>query len=574
MDEPSRQSWMNRRVSRRGVVRGGALGALGLGLAACSSNSATPTVAPAPTTGAVAATSAPAAPAASATAVVAQPKLGGALKTMVTITERTLDPHMAAGAFGGIGNAICYSNLVAMKWGKDFKPPSYIPGPDLAESWTQPDDVTYLFKLRAGVKWQNIAPVNGRDLVADDVVYSLQRMRDLKYYAAFIAGVTKIEAPDKSTVKLTLDKPNADLILNLAEAVGPQVVAKEQVDKQTDLTALPVIGTGAWIATEFVPGDHIFFKKNPDYFLKGTPYADTFESYRTADASNVLNSFRSGAVNIVGSGMNGQSGEDLIKAVPNSTTFWVNLNRNPSEMVLNLRNDLFKDIRVRQAIGKAIDRKAIIDTVFLGHAALSSGIIMPSADYQIPDAELQTLYKRDVEGAKALLKAAGKETMEFEAVVPNYLQGGYVTMAELIKANLRDVGITINLTVVDTPTITQRQTSFNFAAYIAAGGSGGTPNSFLTARYLSTSAGTSNYAGYSNPDVDKLIDQQFVLSRDPDARKKILLDIQRKIINDAAYINLHEYQQPTMARPELKNFTPPTGTNSHNLFWSTVWIDK
>src|SRR6266567_2412546 len=101
----------------------------------------------------------------------------------------------------------------------------------------------------------------------------------------------------------------------------------------------------------------------------------------------------------------------FLKAVPKSTVYWVNLNRNPSEMALNLRNDLFKDIRVRQAIGKAIDRKAIIDSVFLGRASLSSGIIMPSADYQLPEVELQSLYKRDVDGAKQLLKAAGKETM-------------------------------------------------------------------------------------------------------------------------------------------------------------------
>jgi len=260
----------------------------------------------------------------------------------------------------------------------------------------------------------------------------------------------------------------------------------------------------------------------------------------------------------------------LVLLVP--TVYWVNLNRNPSEMALNLRNDLFKDIRVRQAIGKAIDRKAIIDSVFLGRASLSSGIIMPSADYQLPDTELQNLYKRDVDGAKQLLKAAGKETMEFEVVVPNYLQNNYVVMSELIQANLREVGITLKLTVVDTPTSSQRFTSFNFQAYIAAGGSGGTANSFLTARYLSSSP--VNYAGYSSAELDKLIDQQFTMSRDIEGRKKILQEIQRKIISDAVYINLHEYQQPNMARPEVQNFTPPTGNNSHNLSWSTAWIDK
>jgi hypothetical protein len=241
-------------ISRRDVLRRGALGVVSLGLAGCAGAPAPPTIAPVPTpiggsTPLAVATVAPA-------TAVSQPKYGGALKTIATSGERTLDPHMAGGAVGGVGNYVFYSQLLTYKRGPDVKPPSYTPTGDLAESLTQPDDLTYTFKLRQGVKFHNIAPVNGRELVADDVVFSYNHIRDLKAYASLLQGVLKIEAPDKYTVKLTLDKPNADLLRNLSE-VQMAVVAREQVDQQRDLTQPPVIGT-----------------RNPDYFQKGLPYAD------------------------------------------------------------------------------------------------------------------------------------------------------------------------------------------------------------------------------------------------------------------------------------------------------------
>jgi peptide/nickel transport system substrate-binding protein len=565
--------WGARKISRRRVLGGATLGLVGIGLGACTPT-ATPTSVAVPTTAPVAAASvSPAAGAAVVASPAAAPKRGGTLGTMVTITERTLDPHAPAGAFGGVGNDVCYSQLLAYKWGPGFNPPSYIPGPDLAESWTQPDDLTYIFKLRQGVRWHNIAPVNGRELVADDIIFSFQRIIDLKFNAGFFAGVAKMEAPDKSTVKITLSKPNADFLVTMCEPAGTQIVAKEVVDQNSNLEKPPVIGTGAWIFEAWDPNQRITAVRNPDYFLKGLPYADRWESYRAGDPSAVLNAFRSDSVNVVGSGMYGQSGEDLLKAVPKATTYWVLLDRNPSEMKLNTKEDIFKDIRVRQAISKAIDRRSIIDSIFLGHAVLSSSIIVPAPDYRLPASELSQIYARDVEGAKKLLSDAGKSAgLAFEALVPTYLQGAYTAMAEVIQANLKEVGINMTIVSVDTPTLLTRQASGNFQAQIAAGGGYGAPNALFNSIYHSNAP--QNYCGFNSPDIEKLMDQQAVLVKDPNMRKQLLLDIQRRIINEFVYMNLHDYQQPTMAQTEIHDFYPPTGTNSDNLFWTTMWVSK
>src|SRR5439155_1888846 len=125
-------------------------------------------------TAAPAATGAPGAPTAPASGAPASPaavtpKRGGTIRTGTTAVERNLDPEQLNGGHGSHGSSNCYNQLLTFKWGPDVKVPAYIVTSDLAESWTQTDDLTYVFKLRQGVKWHNLKPVNGRELVADDI---------------------------------------------------------------------------------------------------------------------------------------------------------------------------------------------------------------------------------------------------------------------------------------------------------------------------------------------------------------------------------------------------------------------
>src|SRR5262249_50746517 len=150
--------------------------------------------------------------------------------------------------------------------GTDVAPSVIIAMGDLAESWQQADDTTWIFKLRSGVKWQNIAPVNGRDLLAEDVVYSFNRQNPEQINSSRLDGIPKFEAPDKSTVKLTLARPNADLLASLS-ACQNKVVPREVVEQKGDLKEGPLIGTGPWILEKWDPADgRATLRKNPDYF--------------------------------------------------------------------------------------------------------------------------------------------------------------------------------------------------------------------------------------------------------------------------------------------------------------------
>src|SRR5438552_1524436 len=112
--------WTRRRWNRRGILRGAAAAAGVATLALTGCNTATSTPSP---TAASAASAATAVPAATAAPAVAAPKYGGTIKVMSTGGERSLDPHMSSGAAGGIGAALCYSQLLTYKWGTpDIKP--------------------------------------------------------------------------------------------------------------------------------------------------------------------------------------------------------------------------------------------------------------------------------------------------------------------------------------------------------------------------------------------------------------------------------------------------------------------
>jgi peptide/nickel transport system substrate-binding protein len=573
MNDIERNYWdlkAGRTLTRRSVLRGAALGASAMVLAACGAPASAPAAPAAVATSADTATPVSgAAPAATA----ARPKLGGTLSSMVTTMEPNLEPHAGtSGLAVGVGAGICYSSLLTFKWGPDIKAPSYIPTGDLAESWTQPDDLTHIFKLRPGVKWHNIPPVNGRELVAEDVIYSYERVWEKRTYASLLSGISKIEAVDPGTLKLTLDKPNADLLSNLSQA-NLLIVARERAEQTGgNLDEPPLIGTGPFILDTFEPRQRTSVKRNPDYFVKGLPYLDAYKNLQVpGDPSLMLSSFRAGAANALVSGASLQLAEDVKRTVPSAVVFYIPADRITTDIILNTNLEMFRDVRVRQAISKAIDRRAIIDTIWQGRARPMAGMSLPDPTYSLPEAELGRLVARDVEGAKRLLKEAGRENLSFEMAATTALSGTIVTTAELIQANLKEVGIATTIRQAETASLnaSMQSRSFQAVAHIV---SAGAPNGWLYARYYT--GGTLNYAKYSDTEMDRLIDQQAVMARDPEGRKKILREIQRKIIDAAAYIPLVFFDQPHVLAAEVKGFNPPTLANLHNAFWTTVWLDK
>src|SRR5512145_2335246 len=164
------------------------------------------------------------------------PKRGG------TLALRTWDPphfdHMLTIAYKThIPLTFTHSRLLRHKAGPTVVPGTFPIEGELAESWTQPNDATYVFKLRRGVRWHAKPPVNGRELTAEDVTYTIDRFLTTKGHANahMLKSVDKVEAVDKYTVKITLKEPYAWFLDTLASPMVVAIVPKEASEKFGDL---------------------------------------------------------------------------------------------------------------------------------------------------------------------------------------------------------------------------------------------------------------------------------------------------------------------------------------------------
>src|SRR5215813_8520216 len=198
------------------------------------------------------------------------PKRGGVFRIRGEDATTGFDPHLISNHHRIATNlSFTHSRLVKVKAG-----PSVVPGtlpvePDLAESWTQPNDRTYVFKLRKGVRWHNKPPVNGRELTAEDVKYTYERFLSIKGNPnrSMLGAIEKIDVLDRSTVRFTLSEPFGWFLDYLANTVT-WIVPHEAVEQFGDLKrAEAVIGTGPWMLERYEPNVRLTFVRNANYFV-------------------------------------------------------------------------------------------------------------------------------------------------------------------------------------------------------------------------------------------------------------------------------------------------------------------
>ena len=261
------------------------------------------------------------------------------------------------------------------KAGPNIAPGTFPLEGDLAESWTQPNETTYIFKLRRGVRWHNKPPVNGRELTAEDVKYSLERFMTVKgnSNAYMLKSVDKVEAVDKYTVKITTKEPFAWLLDMLASPMAVAIVAKEAVEKFGDLKKPEaVIGTGPWMLDSYRPNQGLTFVRNPTYFLPGQPYIDRVEVAVDEDNASRIAAFLSGKYDLgwEGPGIINRTDWVQIKDKLKSTRPHLQTAEFPANVMshISMRTDQkpFSDVRVRQAMSLAIDRQGILDATAEG----------------------------------------------------------------------------------------------------------------------------------------------------------------------------------------------------------------
>src|ERR671922_3010486 len=341
------------------------------------------------------------------------PKRGGTLRVR-GFDPPNFDPHLTVAGFTQSTVGFVYSKLVRHKVGGDVPPGTFIIEPDLAERWEALDDTTYVFHLRQGVKWHNKPPVNGRELVAEDVKFTYERFLSEPANANryLLDSVDRIEVVDRYTVKFLLKEPYVWFLSVLAYPTSMWIIAPEVVQQFGDLKkAETVIGTGPFILERYDPNVKTVFKRNPDYYRDDQPYVDGVEWLVIPDESTGLAMYRTGQLDC-GPGINWAIRQQDLEAMKKSHPHLKYQDfLSQSAGAITVRTDLppFNDVRVRRAISYAIDRQALIEAVWVRgkpSPSISPGLV----EWSLPIDQLgegTKYYRYDPQEAMRLLAEAG-----------------------------------------------------------------------------------------------------------------------------------------------------------------------
>ena len=453
------------------------------------------------------------------------PKAGGVMRVAATWDVGSMDPIVsAAGGSITVPNMV-YNKLLGMVGGPAKDPFKIEIKPELASSWERtPDGQVFSFQLRDDVKWHNVAPLNGRALVAQDIKFAYDRYKEEGVHQSYWTNIGSIDAVDDTNLTITMSKVTADFILPLASRYQT-IFPRELVDEGT--IDQKVIGTGAMILDEAAQGSHATFNKNPDYW-ESEVLLDGVEFRLRQDYSARLAGFRVGQFDFCyGLVPDIRAMEQLLKTNPDvQVNFNTNVRGSPFGM--NLSNPKFADERVRQAITLALDTDFMTDVQYDGLAKSNALHVWTFAFDEEPTVESGEFGpwagRYDVAEAKKLIAAAGAESLEFENFYHNYGSPTNDQRSDIIKEQLAEVGINMIPRHVD---YTEFNSTWVPGKLKEASSTGWATVGFDADNYfygVIHSQSSGNRWRLNDPHVDALAEAQQV-ELDPDARR----DIHREI---------------------------------------------
>lgn len=564
-----------RRLSRRSVVRAAGIGSIGgaLALAACG-KSGTQSAKPSSSSGSQ--TSA------------GTPKTGGIYQdTPDNGNPPHLDLQRTTSVFAQVVVNIVMARLMQYKVAADPNVGlSAQPAPGMAATVESPDAITWTLKLRPDVKWHNVAPVNGRPFVAEDVKASWTRALTLKDnpFAGSIdmINTSQITTPDDQTVTFKLNYAFAPFPAVLASAQVGVIYPREALAGSYDPTK-QVIGTGAFIFDHYTPDVEFVTKRNPEFWIKGQPYVDGTLTPIIPDINARLAQFLAG--HIAYEAILPQTVDTVKKTLPNLT--WTVAPPGSGELLwfqLGDQTSIYQDVRVRRALSMAIDRDAIGKAAFGGDYVLGFNpgpALGPKEALHIEQlpADVAQYYKYDPANSKKLLAAAGQSNLQVILDFPEpYSVAGHQTVAETVNAMLNAAGIKCTLSQIDYPSVYlnngkgESDGFFPKDHIVISGPRGGftaDPDGRLFDYYDSRSQVGAEHL--NDPQIDAMITKERATVNQDD-RYKVCLDIQQYIADKMYMVAfLPQPNTHTAIQPWLKNFLSG-GYGQETV--AQLWLDK
>ena len=289
---------------------------------------------------------------------------GGTLVFPATADVDTLDVHKSASTHVHTRVGLVYNRLLAYEAGPDVDYTEQKLVGDLAETWEVADDgLTYTFHLRDGVRWQDVAPLNGRPFVADDVVATMQRVKEIGHQAYMLTNVDEVVAVDDLTVEFRLSAPFARSSTTWpARGCGSSRGRRSRGSTNVETTA---IGTGPFIMERREPRVTTTYRKNPDFFREGLPHLDQVEYPVITDPAGQVAAFRAGKLDLGRRPRAPRSCPLCRRSVPGSELLTYVVVTQPF-LSMDQAVEPWSDPLVREAVSLAVDREAMIETIWGG----------------------------------------------------------------------------------------------------------------------------------------------------------------------------------------------------------------
>ena len=495
--------------------------------------------------------------------------VGGTLSGIVQPEPPTLISAMNSQAPTQYVAGKIYQSLLT--YGPDLKPRA-----ELARSWKiSPDGLTYTFELQSGVKWHD-----GKPFTSADVVFSVDKMlREVQLRARAIINkyMESIRAVNDTTVEIKLKEPFPPFI-SMFEA-GTMPIMPKHLYEGTDYRNNPAnqkpVGTGPFMFKEWKKGAYIKLVKNPNYWKKGKPYLDELVFYVIPDSASRAVAFEKGDVQVLRGGDVDNVDVKRLRALPNvdyTTKGW-EMFAPMSNLLMNTRKPPFNNVKVRQAVMHALNRKLIVDNIFFG---MGKPAVSPFSSTTLFFDKNMPAYDFNLKKARELIKESGVNVGQYPVKILSSSYGAnWDRLDEYMKQMLEQLGFKVSIESADAGTWSSRVSNWDFdltATYTYQYGDPalGVERLYVT-RNIVKGTPFANVQGYSNPQADELWAKAGA-TMDPAERQKMYSQVQQILTTDVAAGNLFEIEFPTLYRKNVKNLvTTAIGLNES---FDNVSIEK
>lgn len=450
-----------------------------------------------------------------------------------------LDPHKGNTYVGRVVFAALCDKLVDITPKLEFVP-------QLATSWEiAPDGMAITMKLREGVKFHD-----GEAFDAAAVKANLERAQTLadSRRKSEVASIDTVEIIDPLSIRLKLKKPDSTLISSLSDRAGMMLSPKSF---SGDVAAKPICA-GPYKFVERVQNDRIVLERFADYWDKANYHFDRLVYRSIPDTTVRLANLRSGDLDMLErlapTDTKSVQADANLKYVPITGLGYqgltINVGNGPAA-----DNPLGKDKRVRQALSLAIDRKVISDVVFEGTFPPAVQPFPPSSFAYNPDIKIA---ERDVAKAKELLKEAGVKTpIDVEIQAAN--NPVFLRLVEVVQAMAAEAGFNVKIRSTEFATLIREQVAGRFQA--SSIGWSGRVDPDGNAHVFWTTGGGQNDGKFSNPEVDKLMNEARTVY-DPAARRKLYDAVQKITQDETPIIYLLHWNWPYALSKKVEGFVP------------------